>query len=309
MSNIRWTAVLIGVLLLASLAPLAAAQTPVPTPTPRPCAAPLELTIGGDAILIGGVNVRNLPTQSGGVVNYYSQETRLRITGGPVCAEGYNWWQVAGVGEPGWVAEGRDGRYFLSPAAPDPSTVCPPAIPTVGIGSQVRIEAGLRAREEAGRNARVLTTVRPGMVLDVLDGPVCADGMNWWQVRAPYGLAAGVTVDAWISEGYPRAYWFAPEGLAQLPVVATCARALPLSPGDRAAVTYDDGVPRRLRSAPGVQSDVIATLLDGIAFEIISGPACMDSFHWWEVRILTTGLTGWLAEGVPGNYWFEVIAY
>jgi hypothetical protein len=26
------------------------------------------------------------------------------------------------------------------------------------------------------------------------------------------------------------------------------------------------------------------------------------------VRILTTGITGWIAEGRPGNYWFEIIA-
>ena len=72
-------------------------------------------------------------------------------------------------------------------------------------------------------------------------------------------------------------------------------------------MTYNDGVPRRLRARRALRP-VIAELIDGIAFDVINDESvCADGYNWWQVRILTTGLTGWLAEGRPGSYWFEVL--
>jgi hypothetical protein len=127
------------VLLLALMTHLALAQTatPFPTLTPIPtitttpapttyfvttlipsttpgCAAPLPLAEGALAYVRGGVYARTEPNGSSPWVNYYSQSVVVRITGGPVC-DGirYNWWQVRGPGNDGWVAEGVPGNYFL----------------------------------------------------------------------------------------------------------------------------------------------------------------------------------------------------
>lgn len=58
--------------------------------------------------------------------------------------------------------------------------------------------AGLRLRELATTNAAVVTTVREGTVLTVLDGPEEADDYVWWQVRTPDG-----------EEGWGASNWLA----------------------------------------------------------------------------------------------------
>ncbi len=278
-----------------------------PTGVPTPgCAAPLPLPLGGSVLLRGGVNVRSAPSLSGPLVNYYDHLVLLRVTRGPVCANDTNWWYVEGNGEPGWVIEGRPGRYFLEAYVDPATTDCSAPLETIQAGGQLQTVTGSRVRAIPSNNADVVTVVQPGQKLTVLDGPRCADHLNWWLVRAPYGTSSTL-VDGWIAEGYPTAYYV--EGLSASgePEIA-CRTALRLHAGSRAAVSYRDGVPRRLRSAPDTSAPVVAELLDGIAFDVISdGAECSGGYNWWHVRILTTGLTGWLAEGLPGNYWFEVL--
>ena len=51
-------------------------------------------------------------------------------------------------------------------------------------------------------------------------------------------------------------------------------------------------------------SVLIATLIDGIGFEILGAPICADGYNWWPVRILSRpDVQGWFAEGGPINYW------
>lgn len=204
---------------------------PPPPPTntvypipPPPCVTPLAFSIGQRVVLTPGVNLRNLPTLSGGVVNYYTEEVVLTVLEGPVCAFGYQWWRVGGVGEPGWVIEGRPDRYFLSAAigTPAPTLTPDPRTPT--------------------------------------------------------------------------------------PVPTTfCRRALRLGVGTRAAVTYTDGRPRTLRDRPSLAGAAVQSLIAGVAFNITGGSVCVDGYNWWPVQVVGTGLTGWLAEGLPGNYWFDIV--
>ncbi len=278
-----------------------------PTGIPTPgCAAPLPLTLGESVLLRGGVNVRSAPSLSGPLLNYYDHLVLLRVTRGPVCANDYNWWYVEGNGQPGWVIEGRPGRYFLEAYVDPATTDCSAPLETIQAGGQLKTVTGSRVRAIPSNDADVVTVVQPGQTLAVIDGPRCADHLNWWHVRAPYGTTSTL-VDGWIAEGYPTAYYV--EGLSASgePEVA-CRPGLRLHTGTRAAVSYRDGVPRRLRSAPDTSAPVVAELLDGIAFDVIGeNSVCSGGYNWWQVRILTTGLTGWLAEGLPGNYWFEVL--
>ncbi len=307
---------LVGAPTAAQIANITPAPTFTPPPTSIPlitpstgCAAPLSLTIGGEVLLLGGVNVRSEPSLSAALVNYYSNQVRLRLVDGPRCVNGYNWWRVAGVGHPGWVVEGRPGRYFLQPYLDPDTTGCFAPLETISVGGALRTITGSRVRQTPEEDAFVLTVVLNNVQLAVLDGPRCYQGLNWWKVSAPVAESS-TFVEGWIAEGYPGEYYV--EGLsfsgqAAAPALP-CLTALRLSAGSRAAVSYDDGVPRRLREAPGVNAPVVAELLDGIAFDVIDGNSiCADGYNWWQVRILTTGLTGWLAEGRPGSYWFEVL--
>lgn len=279
--------------------------TPFPSATPLTCSAPLNFQVGQYVLLDPGVFVRSQPTLSGPQVNYYTEEKLLRITNGPVCADGFNWWRVAGVGEPGWVAEGTPARYYLALARQpiDPEFICAAPLPILP-GETITLLTGLRVRETPEAQGRVLTVIPFDSALEVLDGPVCANRVNWWQVRAPVGSAS---VEGWVAEGYPEEY-FIQSSRPPTAVPLRCGRPLTLPPGSRAAVTYRDTIPRTLRSAPSASSTPVTTLLAGIALEIISGPVCAEGYNWYEVSVLTTSLRGWIAEGRPGNYWLEPFA-
>jgi hypothetical protein len=273
-----------------------------PAPTPTGCAQPLPLYPNALVSLIPGVTVRSAPSVSAAFVNNYTQLTVLRVGDGPVCADGYNWWFVSGSGDPGWVIEGRPGRYFLTQLI-EPGQNCPIPQPLT-IGSSAVNARDLALREDPATGALALTVIPARTLMTVVGGPACGQDMNWWQVRVPLGVD-GQTVTGWVTEGMDSELFVA----AYPPPTPDffCRRALRLNPGTTAAVTYDDRVPRFLRSEPGVNAPIVQRLIGGVAFEITGAPVCVDSFNWFPVRILTTTITGWLAEGQPGDYWFNII--
>jgi hypothetical protein len=58
-------------------------------------------------------------------------------------------------------------------------------------------------RDKASKSAAVLTQIPGDAYIDVLDGPVCADGLAWWHV-----LYAGQT--GWMAEGSGSTYFVEP---------------------------------------------------------------------------------------------------
>ncbi|HYO88442.1 MAG TPA: hypothetical protein VER79_07320 [Candidatus Limnocylindrales bacterium] len=280
---------------------LPAGFTP-PAPTRAGCAQPLPLYPNALVSLIPGISVRSAPSVSAALVNYYTSVAVLRVQNGPVCADGYNWWLVAGSGEPGWVIEGRPGRYFLTQLV-EPGQNCPIPQPLTIGGTAVNAR-DLAVRAEPVTGALALSVVPARTLLTVVAGPACGEDMNWWQVTAPFGID-GQMVTGWVTEGMGEELFVA----AYPPPTPDffCRRALRLNPGTTAAVTYNDRVPRYLRTEPGVHAPIVQRLIGGVAFEITGAPECVDGFNWFPVRILTTTITGWLAEGQPGAYWFNII--
>jgi len=65
-------------------------------------------------------------------------------------------------------------------------------------------------------------------------------------------------------------------------------------------------IPVRLRSDPGLNSQVIAELKDGTPFVVEDGPKCVDHLVWWQIRT-DDGLRGWVAEGDKSGYFIEPI--
>jgi hypothetical protein len=187
-----------------------------------------------------------------------------------------------------------------------PASGCAQPLPLT-IGMSIAVRGGLNVRYEPSVSAVWLDYFDQPMVVTLIDGPRCANGYNWWRI-AGHGSQPG-----WIIEGRPGRYFIEAYGLpTQMPTPSLtpsdCVYPLSFQIGSHGAVTYRDGVPRRLRTAPSANAPLITELLDGIAFEIIGGPVCVDAYNWWNVHILTTGITGWIAEGRPGNYFVEVIA-
>ncbi|MBL8119353.1 MAG: hypothetical protein JNJ78_17590 [Anaerolineae bacterium] len=265
--------------------------TLVPTPTVG-CPPPLPLGVGYTAYISGGVYVRNSPTASSPWVNYYQEAVTVTITDGPICdGTRYNWWRVSGPGNDGWVAEGSTYDGYWMRVGPAPAgVICPEAI-ALTVGQQTRLLAGVRVRQEPGRAGLVLTVAPADTLADVLDGPTCVNGYNWWQVQL---TVLDVTYTGWIADG-----------LAGLPLVidaeATpepeCAPPSLLRAGGQAYVQYTDQIPKNMRALPDLQSELVATLLDGIGFTILDGPVCADGYNWWQIQILSRpDVSGWLPD-------------
>jgi hypothetical protein len=69
------------------------------------------------------------------------------------------------------------------PAANTPESLQPAA--GIAIGGRVRVNTSgstLRSRDVPGLSGTIVTNFEPGVLLQVLDGPVDADGYTWWKV-------------------------------------------------------------------------------------------------------------------------------
>lgn len=304
MSRQRVLILFLLIMLSASFVPVAAQDVG--------CGPTLDLQPGSRINTRPGINIRNLPTLSGGVVEYLDSSITFRITEGPVCADGLNWWRVIGPSNynPGWIAEKESptGRYLIF-AVPEVEVTCAEPI-VLSIGQRVPVvSGGLRVRAEPTLEALVLTVALDDTELTIIGGPVCAEGYNWWQVVAPVNPSSAVEVQGWVAEGFGGAVpWLAQPPAPSLEAGNLCPAPMRgLGVGTRAYVNYPGGnIPRNLRSDPTTDAPVLYTLVDGIAFTIIGGPVCANNLNWWQIQVTTRpDVIGWLAEGGPGNYWIR----
>lgn len=107
------------------------ADGPVPTPPPSlitpntgtvvcPGTPPSQMRVGmlGLVTFTTGtpLNVRDRASTSAAVARIIPEGTVFDVVGGPICADGYTWWQIQLDGILfGWVAEGDADGYFIAP--------------------------------------------------------------------------------------------------------------------------------------------------------------------------------------------------
>ncbi|MBC8099097.1 MAG: SH3 domain-containing protein, partial [Armatimonadetes bacterium] len=149
----------------------------------------------------------------------------------------------------------------------------------------------------------------------VLEGPVCADGFNWWRVNYD-GL------EGWTVEGQGTEYWVEPFDPtlpsntpppptplpSPTPTLAPARVFEPPSPvvnileaGVQARVINDDfnstEVRLTVRSEPGVDGTVVTRLEAGVLVKILEGVQEADGYIWRELQT-ADGQTGWTIEGL-----------
>lgn len=94
------------------------------------------------------------------------------------------------------------------PVQAQPDTACGTLPPRLQINGRARVitESGetLRLRTAPSLNAGTSVRLGSGDELIVLQGPVCADGLRWWQLQTANGLPG------WTAEGRDTAYFLAP---------------------------------------------------------------------------------------------------
>ena len=85
-----------------------------------PGAPAARLIVGAVALVAPGSanNIREAAATSAKVVIQAQPGDNLLVIGGPTCAEGYLWWNVALTsGEIGWTVKGSSKGYFLNPTS------------------------------------------------------------------------------------------------------------------------------------------------------------------------------------------------
>ncbi|MEL6526985.1 MAG: SH3 domain-containing protein, partial [Chloroflexota bacterium] len=118
-----------------------------------------------------------------------------------------------------WVTNVESGDIVPTPSVPNPdnnsNTACN-APDRISIGDFATINAGLpnNVRATASINGTYLGVLPAGLFFTIADGPVCANGLRWWQVQTEGGLI-GWTAEA-SADGNP---WILP--LAGSPLANT----------------------------------------------------------------------------------------
>jgi hypothetical protein len=268
-----------------------------PTLTPTACLPSLNFKPGDIIALTPGVIIRTAPTASSALIVTFPERRQFTIVDGPVCQGGFNWWNITGHGVTGWAAEGRQTLYWMRfvSESPDAQPKCLTPMSLV-VGERISIVTGVRIRVDPSLAALTRTVVPLGATVTVLGGPQCADGYNWWKVRA---TVVGVVYEGWMAEASRYG-----DNYVQVTPSVPCTYPRPFRVGDRVAVTYNDGIPKRLRAQPSLNAPILYDLLKEVPMDIIGGPVCVDSYNWWQVRVLASQeIVGWIAEGGPAQFW------
>lgn len=197
---------------------------------------PPRLTIGGQGYVEGDGfpnNLRSEPGESGNLIGEIPAGAQFSVVDGPQCGSNISFWQVNYNGTIGWTAEGQGTSYYLVPGVPTAPVVpdnvgptptfAPTTVPVYQCnGVRSRIYSGQKAqvtpgipnnlRSQAGESGQLLGEIPPGIPFDVIDGPQCNGGLQWWQVN--YNGTIGWTAEA----GSPDDYWLEPVITGLVPI-------------------------------------------------------------------------------------------
>jgi len=173
---------------------------------------------------------------------------------------------------------------------------CPPAPPPrLVVGEQGRVEPDgfpNNVRANFGQSSDYLGEISPSGEFTVLDGPICASGLFWWQVDHN-GLIG------WTAEGSEDDYWLEPLVLPTETITTTLDVDCPID-APIPQYSVDDRV--RLNEVVTLydKTDLSGARLGrmpiGGEFIVDAGPFCtVDArLHWWKVNY--NGTIGYVAD-------------
>ena len=182
-----------------------------------------------------------------------------------------------------WVTTGATVSSQSAPA------VCSRS-PRLILGQQAIVSPGLanRIRSAPSLNATIVGRIQENEVVDVLEGPICGDGYNWYRVQ-------NNRISGWSAEGIADEYW--------LLYHVDCPHSPPtrLAIGMTAVVT--PGKANLIRDGVGASSaNIVGRMEAGSAFVITGHPQCdADGMRWYPIQF--GQIRGWTAAGSGGDYW------
>jgi hypothetical protein len=172
-----------GVATGSTTVPTVPIVTPTPTSTPvTTTPASTKFSINQNVMTTAALNVRQTPSLSGTLIDTAPSDAVGTVVGGPVLADGYNWWNVNYLtGGDGWSIE----DYLTSASAPSPIY----ASNEFSDNENVVTTAALNVRQNPSIISPLINTQSSGNSGTIIGGPVTANGYNWWSVRYADGSA------------------------------------------------------------------------------------------------------------------------
>lgn len=208
-------------------------------------------------------------------------------------------------------------------------SLCPGAPgPYAAIGKQVTVVAEdidklqLRSEPTISPNT-VLRELNRFTQMYIVGGPVCVHSTEtgssywFWQVKVDREIG-------WVAEGDAQhSFITVSVGLQNIQTataytattLSACPSAHPGYPaGTEVTVTVGGADKLKLRSKPKISPDTVIRELDQFTkLKIVGGTICVTSAetgmsYWlWKVKVISSGETGWVAEGDGQSYFIEAI--
>jgi len=174
-----------------------------------------------------------------------------------------------------------------------------------GVGSNI-LQAGgqatirttegdsLNVRSGSGTGFAIIFKAAPGTLVDLLEGPVSANGYQWWRIRLPSGQ------EGWAVESAANEVTLVPgtsgSSTSDSNQTANPSVSSGLAIGDSAYVSLSGRVDAlRLRNQPSTSGGVVQLMPNSTPVTVIGGPTSADGFTWWQLRA-ADGSVGWAAE-------------
>lgn len=180
---------------------------------PSGCDMPHDFSPGEEAEVRYNVRIREAPSLEGRTKTIVPFDGSVTIISGPECVEDLLWWYVRATvvdfTYEGWMAQGTQSAELIEAqdiTAGD-GTVCANPLPFfVGMRGFVDYYRGQpkSLRVAPDMDSTLLFSLVRGVPFIIENGPICADELNWWQIR----VLASREVVGWMAEGSPHAgYW------------------------------------------------------------------------------------------------------
>ncbi len=162
-------------------------------------------------------------------------------------------------------------------------------------GQQARVTApaGLNFRDTPATGGQLLGQLGTGQLVNILEGPVEADGFTWWKVDDRQGNVG------WGADGDGETEWISP----QLGDPQPANRAPNV--GERVSVTMGAGGQLTIRSLPGTDAPLVTRVNSGSEFTILAGPQSAGGYTWYQIRSDDGSIEGWAADGEGADRWLS----
>ncbi len=150
----------------------------------------------------------------------------------------------------------------------------------------------LSLRNEAKTSGELLGSLAGGTVVAIDEGPVCADGYNWYAV-------SNDDISGWTAEGASGDYWLLYHAAcAHSPATRLTTNMTATASGER-IVNIRDG-------AGTDNTEIVWAVAAGDEFVVTGLPQCGPAgLRWYPAQIEEK--LGWIAEGQGEFYWIEPV--